>query len=390
MIIKKLSNRKILFILYEICLVLLALKSFSFYTLRTMSFGRLVLISIILGFFYQAYSDIKLGRKRVFTLFVVFLYFLYCVVNTMQYNIIFPLFVVLPIIFLEDNDKQKLYLFLSYCIAIILLMTLIPWICYLCGFSFNYRDIAYEGRDLCDYHYFLKGYDFIPRFQSLFIEPGHVGTLCSLILYVNNYDFKKPINYIFLLSALFSLSLASYVLIVLGYILKIFISNKSKSKIVLALFCFSTVLFCLYYFTKDNDESVLQQKIFKRLVIEDGEMAGSNRYSVTFEAFYDTQMSNVNTMIFGRGNQFNIQNYPGNAGYKIYVIQNGWIATLFLFLMYLSLTVEYKSLKSLGFLFLFILSFTQRAYATTYILMILYIVSLPCLNYNSLIYAKNR
>lgn len=389
MIITKLSNRKFIFLLYEVLLVLLALKSFSFYSLKSMSFGLLVLISIILGFFYQAYSDIKLGKKRIYTLFMVFLYFLYSVVNTMQYNIIFPLFVVLPILFLNDRDKKKVYLFISYSIAIVLMITLIAWICYLCGLSFNYRDIVYEGRDLCDYRFFLKGYDFIPRFQSLFIEPGHVGTLCSLILYVNNYDFKKPINYIYLLSALFSLSLASYVLIVIGYIFKILISGKSKSMIVLALVCFSSLLFGLYYLTRNNEDSVLQQKIFKRLVIEDGEMAGSNRYSVTFEAFYDTMMSDVSTMIFGLGNKFNIQNYPGNAGYKIYVIENGWLATLILLFMYLSLTFEYKSMKSLGYLLLFILSFTQRAYATTYILMILYIVSLPCLNTHSLSYAKN-
>ena len=382
MIITKLSNRKFIFLLYEVLLVLLALKSFSFYSLRSMSFGLLVLISIVLGWFYQSYSDIKLSRKRVYTLFMVFFYFLYCMANTMQYNVLFPLFVVLPIISLNDCDKKKLYSFLSYCLAIILLITLLCWVLYLCGFNFNYRDIVYEGRDLCDHRYFLRGYDIIPRFQSLFIEPGHVGTLCALILYVNDYDFRKPLNYIYLLSALFSLSLASYVLIVIGYIIKTLISNKARYKIVLALACFSAIVSGLYFITKDNDESVLQQKIFKRLVIEDGEMAGSNRYSATFESFYDIQMSDIDTKIFGLGNKFNIQDYPGNAGYKIYVIGNGWLATIILFFMYLCLTCEYKSYKSLGFLLLFILSFTQRAYATTYILMILFIVSLPVIHYN--------
>ena len=389
MTISRLSSRKIIFIIYEFLLVLLALKSFSFYSLRSMSLGILVLISIVIGWFYQSYSDIKLSRKRLYTLFMVLCYFLYTLVNTMQYNVLFPLLVVLPIILLKDGEKKKLYIFLTQCLAIILVATLVCWILYLCGFGFAYRDIEYEGRELVDYRYFLRSYGLIPRFQSLFLEPGHVGTICSLILYVNNYDFKKPINYIYLFSALFSLSLASYVLIVIGYIIKILISNKSKFKILVALVCFSSVLLGLYLATKENEDSVLQQKIFKRLEFEDGEMAGSNRYSVTFEAFYDAKMSDVNTMIFGLGNQFNIQDYPGNAGYKIYVIQNGWLATLFLFLMYLSLTVEYKSLKSLGFLLLFILSFTQRAYATTYILMILYIVSLPCLNSYSLTYAKN-
>ena len=59
----------------------------------------------------------------------------------------------------------------------------------------------------------------LPRFCGLFLEPGHIGSTACLMLYVNQFNFQKRSNFIYLFSILLSLSLAAYCLLFIGMIL---------------------------------------------------------------------------------------------------------------------------------------------------------------------------
>lgn len=50
------------------------------------------------------------------------------------------------------------------------------------------------------------------RFNSIFDEPGYLGTITALYLIYQDFDFKKPINIFLLLGGIFTLSLAFYIL----------------------------------------------------------------------------------------------------------------------------------------------------------------------------------
>ena len=58
-----------------------------------------------------------------------------------------------------------------------------------------------------------------PRFQSIFLEPGHLGMISSLMLYMIRYNMRSWQGIIIFLSSLLSMSLAAYMLLFLGMVI---------------------------------------------------------------------------------------------------------------------------------------------------------------------------
>lgn len=175
-------------------------------------------------------------------------------------------------------------------------------------------------------------YEFPPRFQGLFREPGFLGTCSALVLF-NYNNFSKKIYLPWLVGGLFSLSLFFYVLLVLILLYHVFytktISLHNNLWLISLVFLVLVVGF-----------SVLQEAIFDRVDLYLKE--GDNRVTSTFNYEF-SHLWNSSQYLYGKGYKLFMKNdYSwGNAGVKAEIYKYGVINVfLFIFGFFVMLFVE--------------------------------------------------
>lgn len=171
------------------------------------------------------------------------------------------------------------------------------------------------------------------RFMAYFDEPGVVGTISGVLLFMHGLRLNRWETYPILISGLFSLSLAFYLMLFVNILL--FQSFKVKFVFVLLLSALAV------YFATDE---VVGKLIFERLEIEDGELAGINRTTSTMDTFMKRFVSS-DKFWFGYGNNYaqKVVN-EGGASYKDLLVNYG----LFGFLSLIIISM-FGAIKRLGF-----------------------------------------
>lgn len=298
----------------------------------------------------------------------------------------FIAFVFYSILFLLGYDEKRILFDISNrLIALFILFSMVFWIIHLLGVNLPYTAIEYQGRDLFNYRYFLKSsYIFSDyRFQGLFAEPGHLGLVCSLLLFPCNYNLKKKETWVYLVAIILSLSLAAYILTIIGFFLYNISKRRLGRKAILIILSVFVLVILGYKYAHNNQDSLLYSDIFYRLEYSDGKLVGNNRYSDDFDSYYNVKMSDTKVALFGLGQDFDTADFPKNSGYKIFIIQYGWVGFLLLFLFYLSLARSYHSKISYALLVLYTISFIQRPYMWSVLEIGLFVISLSVINSNS-------
>lgn len=231
------------------------------------------------------------------------------------------------------------------------------------------------------------------RFQSIFLEPGYLGTMLSFLLFALKFDFSKKYNYILLIGLLLSLSLAGYITTLIAYIIFLFIEKKSFKTFIKTAILLIVIYSCSLSYNDGNN--YINITIIERLKLNDDKgITGNNRTGEATDFYYDQAIEN-GAIILGLGpervNQINggaadsagfDENIRG-AGYKVYFVTYGIFSAFlfFLFYYYLGKSICKRNLNArLGFLFLIILTFIQAAYPESTSWIYPYILGL--LNYN--------
>ncbi len=117
------------------------------------------------------------------------------------------------------------------------------------------------------------------RFQSIFDEPGVVGTISGLILLTLNEDDSKWKKLIMVISGLLSLSTTFFVFFIMRYMV-----NLSLKKATLSLISFSISVLIVISSLPDNIINSLQPIIDYKL------SSGNNRVSSCFSSAYQNNM----------------------------------------------------------------------------------------------------
>lgn len=210
------------------------------------------------------------------------------------------------------------------------------------------------------------------RFNSFFLEPGHQAILSSFIMMANRYDFKRcPWLIVLAIAVVFSLSLAGYLLSLIGFIL-LKVDNLKKAFIaigtVLAIYVGAMVM--------GGEESALNVLILDRLEYDKQEgIKGNNRFFNNTDFEYKKA---VGTEYFWIGvkSKANMELISG-AGYKIYILNYGMGGILFVILFYLLVIPTHPAKRyTLGFLIILTLCFMQRAYPFWYSWLFPYVVGI--------------
>lgn len=202
------------------------------------------------------------------------------------------------------------------------------------------------------------------RFYSIFDEPGALGTLAAFVLYGNKYDFKNPKMLIILAGAIFTYSLAFFVLTLIGFVVSCILYKIRWVPLLVALFG----VLLAFNFLKSNE--TFQTVLLSRLEKNSVEVVSSRTEESINKYFEDHILDSE--MFFGIGeNGKKAKHFEFGSSYKVFIIEYGWIGLIAMFFMYLIMTIpkNRRTLPGLGFVFL---SFIQRPYLLTPWVMILY------------------
>jgi hypothetical protein len=203
------------------------------------------------------------------------------------------------------------------------------------------------------------------RFQSIFTEPGHLGMISSLLLYVNKYNLKNIRCCIILLSIILSFSLAAYTLLFIGYIIYQFVSDKKlRSKFLPVVVLLITISLTVVYIYNKYSDSMVSVLIINRLEYDDSKgIVGNNRTDDFFDYYYENSFLKDRFLLGIGTERFHEKYGRGNSSYKTFIVQYGVLGILFVFLLYLSITYFSLSKLAVGLFILYCVSFWQRPYA---------------------------
>ena len=209
------------------------------------------------------------------------------------------------------------------------------------------------------------------RFYSAFDEPGVLGTLAAFILYGSRYDFTKKENIIILIGALFTYSIAFYILTIIGWIYQ---SIKSLNRMLLSVASISCIVLILMNFLADDQ--AFQQSVLGRFT-DFGLDRIENRTGEYVNVFWERYIRSTD-FIFGMGLSYIENNFFdfGNS-YKQFAIEYGLFGLVVLFFMYVCLTRKWNR-YTMGALMLFVLSFLQRPFAFTAWQILLFSAIISC------------
>ena len=261
---------------------------------------------------------------------------------------------------------QKCSKFICIVFGGFLTVSLLFFILYIIGFPLPSKSISHPYLDYSYIEYpFLLVDDrqfmvLIPRFNSVCLEPGHLGTIGSLFLLAQIGNWKKWYNIVILIATIFSFSLAAYGLMLINLFVIAWTKGKKilPSIIGIGIVCATIVVGAIFYNDGDNMVNAL---ILDRLEVEDdGNISGNNRVTDEFQAEFDKYIQ-TSDVIFGRGGSLQKFGF-GNSGYKVFLYDYGLITTLLVLFFYVIIIIPSKNHRAkIGMLVVFIAGFWIRS-----------------------------
>lgn len=379
-------ERNILLYIYTFLLFLLFLDSMYIYYLWNVNNIFLGIVTLILSIMLilGRHVELEVNSKCLWfavLLFTSLMFGSYENGFTYYFRMIIKALNIAVLLSFASEEKQFVLNFITKGFALILGVSLTV---FLLLYIFELPDNGMLSYDddrylFVNYFVYIKNINdiAIPRFNAVFLEPGHVGMIIAFLLYANRFNFKSNYIKILFISLIFTWSLAGYVLTAIGFFLYLLMGTNSLvtrlSRIVVYLALIASVV---YVNSVDNDEGVsfvsedniLGQLIINRLELDEEKfIAGNNRTTQVVDDDFEKAVDD-GTIIMGIGGDEFVKRketevgFTG-SGYKMYILQRGIIGTILMLLTYIIVVRTHVNRKYMtGMLILYMASFLQRAY----------------------------
>ena len=354
---------------------------------------------LVMPFFFFAFSVIMLtvGRryfkvKHIDIIVIVLLAQLVAIRGNLN-GVIEALLKMLPFftfVILRDEYKPSLYVFLRRAFTLLLAVSLAGWFLHLSGVSLPYFLDTYGWSDKRgDVQYMYENYwvfllnlrmeDLIlNRFSCVFLEPGYVGCLMAVFLYLEKFNMRKLCCWIFLVSLFITFSVAGYVITLFAFILSLL--EKTKHRIVyVILVAVGALVFYSFFTNYQNGDNAVNELILERLAVDDsGDIAGNNRTEEAFDMWFSRDFVKSSGVVFGDHQRY-MELFAGdiNVGWKFYVANYG-IVGLVVYVYYLFYLMRRRpSYRTYVLFFIYLLIFARGHFFNfASIFMILYYVGI--------------
>lgn len=247
-------------------------------------------------------------------------------------------------IFITDRDEfDKLATFLCKFMGGFLCVSIAAFLLHLGGFPFPSANAQFLDGYYSFNNYFLFMRDdrflsdIFPRFQSVFLEPGHLGTATVLLLFTQCGKWRRWYNIVLLVATLISFSLSAYILLTLSIIMHLWVQRKHFiGKLIAVSLVFVGIIVGSFFY--NGGDNLLHDLIILRMEVDDGELVGNNRTTIDFDAAFESFLQSSD-ILCGRDITGVTE---GNSGYKVYIYDNGLIGLFLLFLFYVVAMFDYR------------------------------------------------
>lgn len=284
------------------------------------------------------------------------------------------------LLILKTEYKRDILRFITKWFACLLVFSLSTYILFLLGIILVSPVFSMFNTDqymFWNYYTFVisvNEVDFF-RFKSIFLEPGHLTMGLVPLIMANRFDLKNKYVMLLLVVELFTFSLAGYITLFVGYLLFNFSYSRLKYLLV-GIFVFSGIIWIL---ENNGYSEMLDRLIWRRLEYSDGDLAGNNRVTSSFETVYQTVINSSNKWVGDAS--IDITAYGGISGYKKLIVQNGIIGLLLAFGMYIYHLLSYRKYDLMVFTLILIMLLFQNAYPFWNCVVIMYILGVDNLKF---------
>lgn len=337
------------------------------------------------------------GHRDFVWLPILFLAVVFGISTLSPVSIVAALLPITPLLFiaaLHPTYKSDLLGTLYQYISILLGISVFAWIAFLLGFSWPFIPIRYGSDEGGLYQYLYENHflflvnitksysDAFPRFSSVFVEPGYLGCLMSVLLYLRKFKFDKT-NAVFFLSLLFSFSLASIIILVISFLFYSYRYLRKNIRPTVIGILFMGALYGIGMNYNDGDNAI-KERIIDRLEYDESRqnLAGYDRsIQDTDDYFWQVFIKSDNLLFGGKSAEIN---RGRDVDWKAYIIIHGLISFILVlaFLLYPVLIIQHGrfdlALFSLIYVMIFISTF-HLFISSMY--MVLYILGVNSLQY---------
>ena len=280
----------------------------------------------------------------------------------------FNLVVVFSLFIVDRKELIRLSDFLSRVMAIFLSVSIPFFLLRIAGFPMPSTPVTFlDGYYSFDNYYFFMLDDrflsaIFPRFQSVFLEPNHLGTATVLLLFTQCGKWRRWYNIVLLVATLISFSLSAYVLLVVTIVLHLWLRRRHFiGKLLIAVLLLSGTVTASFFY--NDGENLLHDLIVLRLEMDDGELNEDSRVTQDFESEFDSYLHSSD-ILFGRDMD---DQFEGNSGYQVYIYENGFVGLLLVILFYLVSLYDCADRRCwVATMLIFVLSFIARGYPLWY------------------------
>lgn len=377
--------------------------------LQPFYFWGMNMIPVKFLFFLVIIPFFKIGNKNIAMLF--FLLCVYLIIPISRgLNITGMVeFVFLSIIpFLKYKFVKRTYQYFTIVYASLMVVSIIVWILVLSGVNLPNYTID-PLNDLKHYVYIAYPFLVIPtmdtsadavllgflRFHSVFDEPGIVGTISLILLYINSFNFRKWYNIALFASGILSFSIFFYIGAIVYGLLILYKQKKNRIRnlimIAIGVVTFSIII---------NSNQFLYDIIGHRFEYDEksGKLVGDNRADDDLKKYFSS-IRGTSIYFWGDSTE-NIERFSASAGYRNMVLRYGAVFfILFIIFWLLYAKTEFKNDRKsfVIFLILFIALQYQRPSVRDVSFLFLYTAFVKCYNisFNSKLlsdekYSKNK
>ena len=295
-------------------------------------------------------------------------------------------FIPCQLIFLRREYQVELFEWLTRWYAVLLIASFVWWILWIMGVNLPHsaQKMAWEYNDdgfiLENYYLFrhtinLNVYaaiESVMRFNGFFLEPGHLGTITSLFLFIGKFDLSKWQNKIFILVIIFTFSAAAYMLTLTGYCMYRYAIDRWR--VAFTFLMSALVIFLISQY--NGGDNVINEIVFGKFTREQGAVEG--RFSFGTQKLWNEVVAD-GSIIWGKGANVNITQ---SAGYKVFLIMNGILGAVITLCAYWRIYIINSSKLGLLLLLLLIISFLQRTYCFWDAFLDPFILGTACLCHN--------
>lgn len=255
-------------------------------------------------------------------------------------------FLFTTIICLDRIKFSRSISFITKALGIILLVSSFFYILYRIGIPLPHNRIVLPEstriEDMDNYYFFVAVRNIfgMPRFNSIFLEPGYLTLGVTPLLFIYKYNIKNKYVLILLFCQILSFSLAGLILLVLGYLLSVLCGKAKFKKLTIGIICASIIGFLSYHLL--GEEYITEHVLVRIALNDDGTLAGDDRSSDYLDSEFERLMASSNKWT---GTTFDASlSEKGVSGYKLFTVQNGIIGVILVILTYLS----FISIKRIG------------------------------------------